>query len=358
MSLIEKLTSIKTKLTKLLSDCNTALVAKGAAEVTSLAEVPTAIESVQSGGSGGVETIDDYEAYYTRPSWWLPYPELTEGDDINEIFLLMEVEPEVMEYDGIDLSNTAILRNGKKQFWKKVESNKLEGVFPDLLEIHANCVNDWYVSHSSVNISVIGASSISLTMSSVKNANYYPKLQLISGTPMRITSQSNTFPLASNLRLIQCLVKISAVSSCFPLSGIVKMPEIENMYTSTLSMIMPGCFALNNAGNLTFLAGSNFFTNCINLQRVHFNIGSGTVSNTFVNCARLKYVTVEKGFSGSLYLNYSTQYTSEILHKIIENYADCTGMETAPTFQVGTTNLAKIDDEHKEMLSAKGIEYS
>ena len=55
---------------------------------------------------------------YTRPSWWLPYPETAENKGINEIFLLIEVDSGVTEYDGTDLSNTAVLPNGRKQFWK------------------------------------------------------------------------------------------------------------------------------------------------------------------------------------------------------------------------------------------------
>lgn len=50
MSLTEKLTSIKANLSSAMSDINTALVAKGASEVTTLYAVPTAIESIQNGG--------------------------------------------------------------------------------------------------------------------------------------------------------------------------------------------------------------------------------------------------------------------------------------------------------------------
>jgi hypothetical protein len=42
---------------------------------------------------------------------------------------------------------------------------------------------------------------------------------------------------------------------------------------------------------------------------------------------------------------------------MIENLADLTG-QTAKTFQVGETNLAKIDEEHLAMLTAKNWSYS
>lgn len=94
MSLAEKLTSIKTKLTKLLSDCNTALVAKGATEVTSLTEVPTAIESVQSGGEIAKPYIDskaitNWSSFFARGKnnlEWLDYIDTSNGTDFSSMF--------------------------------------------------------------------------------------------------------------------------------------------------------------------------------------------------------------------------------------------------------------------------------
>ena len=39
---------------------------------------------------------------------------------------------------------------------------------------------------------------------------------------------------------------------------------------------------------------------------------------------------------------------------MIEKYADMTG-QTSPVMNVGSSNLAKIDDEHKAMATAKNI---
>lgn len=352
MSLVEKLTSIKTKLTSVLSDINTALVAKGATEVTSLAEVPTAIESVQSGG-GGVETIDDYEAYYTRPSWWLPYPELTAGDNINEIFLLMEVKPDVMEYDGIDLTNTPILRNGKKQFWKRIEGKQIEGEQPDLLEVYANCVDDWNFYHTAFSLLATGA------YTGTAFSAFYPKLHIISGTPMSVAANTQNLGFASNLKKVDCVVKIKKVSvNAFQLSGITKAPTIEatisiaNTFCLSMAMLDGGTIGGTRASNI-----NNAFYACRNMEKIHICEPCSIVTTSFQNCCNLRNVTIEKGFTGSLYIHNSTKYTSEILHAIIENYADMTG-KTAPTFQVGTTNLAKIDEEHIAMLEAKNINYS
>jgi hypothetical protein len=42
---------------------------------------------------------------------------------------------------------------------------------------------------------------------------------------------------------------------------------------------------------------------------------------------------------------------------MVENLADLTG-HTAKTFQIGATNLAKIDEAHINMLQAKNWNYS
>lgn len=56
LAMDEKLEIIKNRLDNALADTNTALVTKGATEVTKFDEVPEAIESIQSGG--GEDTLD------------------------------------------------------------------------------------------------------------------------------------------------------------------------------------------------------------------------------------------------------------------------------------------------------------
>lgn len=73
-------------------------------------------------------------------------------------------------------------------------------------------------------------------------------------------------------------------------------------------------------------------------------------------CTALKEFYVKEGTTGSLFLHFCPNLTQECLHKIIENYADMTGL-TAPTFHIGEENLAKIDEEHIAMLENKNIFY-
>ena len=143
---------------------------------------------------------DEIDSDYTRPSWWLPYPELTQGDNVNEIFLLMEVESDVMEYEGIDLTDTPILQNGKKQFWKRVEGTQIDGEQPDLLEVFANCIDEWCFKHPTMTVSTAITNGKAI----------YPMLQLISGTQMIISSNANHLAAQGNLRLIKCPINISS----------------------------------------------------------------------------------------------------------------------------------------------------
>ena len=286
---------------------------------------------------------------YTRPTWWLPYPVLTEGKSVNEIFLLLEVDADTAEYDGTDLSGTPVLPNGKKQFWKRIEGTQVEGDIPELLEVYANCAEEWCFSHQSVTATTTLANARAI----------YPKLQIISGTPMKISSTMNTLPATGRLRIINCEVHLdsnSQLSGIFAYSGLLKAPVIRA--DVALPYAFNSCLSLTDAGVFggTVCTGGNYaFQYCTSLERVHISEPCTVSSLTFNKCSSLRYVTVDKGFSGSLYLHHSTKYSSETLHTIIENYADCTGLGVV--FQVGDDNLEKIDAAHKQMLESKGIEY-
>ena len=79
-----------------------------------------------------------------------------------------------------------------------------------------------------------------------------------------------------------------------------------------------------------------------------------TIANTaFNNCRNLTEVNLFEGWNMSLYVR-SANLTQASLHDMIEKYADMTG-QTSPVMNVGSSNLAKIDDEHKAMATAKNI---
>lgn len=315
----------------------------------SLATLKTKVEQLIDRINSFPVLYEDTEVNYTRPSWWLPHPEAVKNKGLNEIFLLIEVESDTEEYDGIDLSDTAVLPNGRKQFWKRIEGTQIEGEMPDLLEVFANCTDEWCFNHTSATV----------TTALTNAKSFYPKLQIIGGTPMKITSGANTLPVLGNLRLINCEVNVRAatqLNGIFPFSGLIKAPVVNA--DVALPYAFNNCAALTDGGVFggTHGTGGNcVYQYCMAMEKVHISEPCTISSSTFNKCSSLRYVTVDKGFSNSLYLHHSTRFSAETLHTIIENYADCTGLGVV--FQVGSTNLEKIDDEHKAMLTSKGIEF-
>lgn len=302
---------------------------------------------------GGEKTVIEYPKFnYTRPSWWLPRPVLS--NNAREVWLLHEVEADVTEYNGIDFSTAEILPNGKKQAWERITN------------IISN-VNGYFVISSTYNGTRFPyAVEIILNSDAPINFNYryqkqdFQKLQIITGTALDIGNYLNDgFKDSYSLKMIDCPVVLGKNNDIglFMNTAIEKAPENITSNNARIPNIYRNCKQLVDGGYVNGINMTNAFDGCERLTKV--TLGSacaGITTSTFTNCINLEDITVEKGFNCSLYIHHSTKYTTETLHAIIENYADMTG-QTAPTFQVGETNLEKIDDEHKAMLEAKNINY-
>ena len=143
-------------------------------------------------------------------------------------------------------------------------------------------------------------------------------------------------------------------------NSLISAPQLDTSNGTDFSSMFYGCNSLISVPQLDISNGiriSNVFQNCMNLQsvsltkaRIDFNTG------VFTGCTALTNVTIGEGWNTSIYLHYSNNLTQECLHKMIENFADLTG-QTAKTFRIGTTNMAKIDAEHITMLDNKNWDY-
>lgn len=143
------------------------------------------------------------------------------------------------------------------------------------------------------------------------------------------------------------------------------VPPIDTSNGTTLNIIFLGCSNLVEAPQLDVskcTTADSMFAYCSKLENVSF-VCSSTLSNptnfmpnTFNGCTNLTNITISSNWKRSLYLHYSTKYSTETLHALIENFADMTG-KTAPMFQIGTDNITKIDAEHINMLTAKNWQY-
>ena len=292
--------------------------------------------------------IDYPEFMYTRPSYWLPYPTLTQGDNVNEIWLLIEVPKDMTEYDGEDISNAQIVKDGYKQFWKRIDGTTV-GDQIYVVEIHANCVDKFSLR-----------GSVAISSTSLVNRAYFQKLELITGTPMQIESNLDVCSYIRSLKAITNEVYISTSATfnggIFAETGLKVLPNINYSKGGFKGSNTFRKSPIVDAKSILITSATAPFAGCASLEKIELLTGCTTISVMFQYATNLRNVTVQEGFSSSLYLQYSTQYTSEVLHNIIENLADMTGT-TAPTFQVGTDNLAKIDEEHISMLETKNWNY-
>ena len=95
-----------------------------------------------------------------------------------------------------------------------------------------------------------------------------------------------------------------------------------------------------------------------NLKKVYigkdfsFNIYGYNAS--FHGSSKMENFVVEKGFKSFLCISQSTLFTRETLRAIIDNYADRTG-QSALTFTIGSTNLAKLTEEDIAVATNKNI---
>lgn len=147
-------------------------------------------------------------------------------------------------------------------------------------------------------------------------------------------------------------------SECNELTAI---PQLDTSNGTNFANMFKNCKTLTTIPQLDTSNGtyfSNMFYGCTSLETVSLTTAkSDLATSTFQNCTALKNITIGEGWEVNIYLHYSNELTVESLHGMIENFADLTGL-TAKTFQIGATNIAKIDEEHINMLKAKNWNYS
>lgn len=188
------------------------------------------------------------------------------------------------------------------------------------------------------------------------------------GKPYIDTSQITDFRyFCSHNKLNSSLDKIDTSNGInfsymfYASTALATIPQLDTSKGTNFANMFYGCTSLVTVPTIDISTGVSFtamFNGCANLQTVSFTKPTNNFSqNSFHDCTALQNITVGKGWAYSIYLHYSEQLTQASLHGMIENLADLTG-KTAKTFQVGTTNIAKIDASHIAMLQAKNWSYS
>lgn len=167
-------------------------------------------------------------------------------------------------------------------------------------------------------------------------------------------------------------------------SNLESAPALKTSNGTDFSSMFDRCSKLKNIQTIDVSKGTNFssmFSQCSKLESLPpLDISNGTnlngifsycsmldnliltvpkkdlTTSSFYSCTALKNITIGEGWNVNIYLHYSNNLTVESLHGMIENLADLTG-QTAKTFQIGATNLAKIDEAHITMLNNKNWAY-
>ena len=162
-----------------------------------------------------------------------------------------------------------------------------------------------------------------------------------------------------NLRVIDCpvyMICTNYINHLFENTQIVRIPNIieTDEVRPQAQYRYTGCRVLKHGGRVNASRADYYFNGCQQLLSAELSINTPTTTSTFGNCVSLTDLKVDKGYPYSLYIQHSNNYTTETLHAIIENLADMSTAETAPTLQMGTDNINKLDEEYKAMLEAKG----
>lgn len=164
------------------------------------------------------------------------------------------------------------------------------------------------------------------------------------------------------LEKVQLCHKITTLSrNSFERCYSLKEINLENI-TDFSQACLDSDFGLTGAivfnPELTVIAATAFrYTNItsVTFQNPTTGIHPTIQSSAFQGCKGIQEVIVPEGWAASLYFP-DASLTQEVLHAMIEKFADMTG-QTSPTLQVGNANIAKIDEEHINMLVAKNWIY-
>ena len=124
--------------------------------------------------------------------------------------------------------------------------------------------------------------------------------------------------------------------------------------TSLTSLTLPDGFG-QNATMLVARAIVGCFYNCKKLESLHLPSGFGqkatNLGNCFYNCTSLTTITGNPNFKVSLNLSYSKNLTHDSIMVVINGLQTVTETQT---LTLGSTNLAKLTDEEKQIATNKG----
>ena len=145
----------------------------------------------------------------------------------------------------------------------------------------------------------------------------------------------------------------SMFQSCFSLQTI---PQLDTSKVQTMVYMFNNCQSLQTIPLLDTSKVTNMgymFQSCSSLQTIPLlNTSSVTnMSGMFNSCSYLEFLTMAN-IKVSFSISASTKFSQETLEALIDNLVDLTG-QTAQTFTMGSTNLAKVSQEKKDLATSR-----
>ncbi len=174
-----------------------------------------------------------------------------------------------------------------------------------------------------------------------------------------VTDMSSMFNGCKTLLNIPLLNTSSVTDMSYMFSGCYSLQTIPLLNTSNVTNIggmFNGCQSLQTIPLLdtsNAISISRMFTGCQSLQTIPLldTSNATSMSNMFYGCSYLEFLTMTN-IKVSFDISASTKFSQETLEALINNLADLTG-QTAQTFTMGSTNLAKVSQEKKDLATAR-----
>ena len=175
----------------------------------------------------------------------------------------------------------------------------------------------------------------------------------------KVTNMSNMFSNCSSLQTIPQLdtSSVTSISSMFSYnSSLQTIPQLDTSSATNMNYMFYRCDSLQTIPLLDTSSVINMdymFADCNLLQTISLLDTSSvtSISSMFLNCLYLEFLTMTN-IKVSFSISSSKKFSQETLEALIDNLVDLTG-QTAQTFTMGSTNLAKVSQEKKDLATSK-----
>ena len=220
-----------------------------------------------------------------------------------------------------------------------------------------NMSDMFYYCYSLQTIPLLNTSSVTNMSSMFYYCSSLQTIPLLNTSS--VTNMNSMFYSCYSLQTIPLLNTSSVTDMSNMFNGCSSLQTIPLLNTSSvtnMSYMFSSCYSLQTIPLLNTSGVTNMnsmFYYCSSLQTIPL-LDTGSVTNMnymFNNCPYLEFLTMTN-IKLSFDISASTKFSQETLESLIDNLADLTG-QTAQTFTMGSTNLAKVSQEKKDLATAK-----